>query len=788
MPVLAAVIVVSLGVGIGVNTVVFSWLQARILHPLPGVSRSATLKGIEPRTDRGMYPSTSWLEYRDLRARLTAFESLIAFRMAPLYLGSVGTVERAYGLFVSDNYFSALGVRPALGRFFRPDEVSRPGTEPVAVISHGLWTSRYGRSPDAVGRTIRVNGRDLAIVGVAPDDFQGTVLGLSFEVWVPATIAPLLTAGTAELEDRRVRGYLMLARLRDDVQLRDAQAELEAAMRELAQAYPATNTNVTGEILAFWELPRGPQRMMAIALVVLQGLMLLLLLAVCGNTANLVLARASARQQEVGIRLALGASPSRVARLLLGETIVMASFGGLLGAALAVWWTPALVTLPLSGLPVKFTTPIDAGAVAFAVLLGIACGVVIGALPALQLSRVDPLAALRAGAKNAGRSTLRNALMGVQVALAAIVLIVAGLFFRNFMETKETDPGFRREGVLLGAYDLAGRNMAAPDIKAFPARLLEALRQAPGVEGAAIATNVPLDIHGMPLRSFVVEGHARTDGGMDQAVNNVVTPGYFELMGIPLVAGTGFAPLTDNAAPPQAIVNEEFVARYLAGREPIGRRLRARSRDHVIAGVARNSLYNAFGEPPTPAIYLSYRDNAVAVGEIHVRTTPGAEKNVTADVRRAVSGLDPELPVFNVRTLDEHVETNLVFRRVPARLFMVLGPMLLVLASLGIYAVVAYSVSLRTMEIGIRLAVGATAQRVVAGVVAENLRVILAGTVIGWMIAFVAAQELVGGRFMSLPVFVGVPAVLLLVSAFAIWLPARRAARLDPVRALREMP
>jgi predicted permease len=786
MPVLATIIVVSLGAGIGINTVVFSWMQARLLHPLPGVPGSASFVLVEPRnTDNGMYLGTSWPEYRDLRERLRAFPDLLAFRMVPLYVGESGSVDRAYGLLVSDNYFSALRLQPSLGRFFRPDEVSRAGGEPVAVISYGLWQARLGGATEAIGRPLRVNSRDVEIVGVAPREFQGTVLGLNFDVWLPATLAPVVLRGSRELEDRSVRGYSAMGRLRPDSTRGHAQSELDAAMSELARVHPRTNAAVKGEALSFRQSPRGPQRLLTTALAILQSVMLLLLLAVCGNTATLVLARASARQREIGVRLALGASPWRIATLLLTENLLLGVLGAALGALLAVWGTQGLLALPLSGLPIRFQTRVDGLGLAVAMILGILCGLTSGGAPALHLARLDPQTALRSGAKPAGSRRLRHTLMGVQAGLAVLVLVAAGLFLRSFLETRDIDPGFRRGRVLLAAYDLTGRNTDERARRAFAGKLLDRLHTLPSVEAAALATSVPLDIHGLPSRAFTVDGHTRTDGDSDRALANTVTRGYFGVMGIPLRAGADFAELADVAAPPQVIVNEEFVRRYLDRLEPLGRRLQARGRSYAIAGVVRDSLYNAFGEPPTPIVYFSYRDGPTVSVEIHLRTRSAAATAAAHDVRRIVGELDPDLPVFNVRTLADHVETNLVFRRVPARMFAVLGPLILGLAAIGIYAVVAYSVSRRTMEIGVRVALGATTRRVVWHFVAEHLGVVSVGALGGWLLAFVVVLNVLGGSI-DAPVFAGVPVLLLLVAALASWLPARHAARVNPIDALRQ--
>jgi predicted permease len=784
MPIVAVVVIVSLGVGIGVNTAVFSWIEAVVLRPLPGVAAASSFYLVEPRSDTGSYTGASWLEYRDLRERLPAVADLFAFRMAPFGVGG-DRVERTFGLLVSGNYFSALGLRPALGRLLMPDDVKQPGGEPVVVVSDGYWRTRLGGDPAAVGRTIRVNGRVLTVVGVAPARFQGTVLGLNFDLWVPATLAPALLAGSRELEDRSLRGYTMMGMLAASVPRERAQSALDDAMRQLARAFPETNGRFTSEVIPFWQAPRGPQRLLARALAILQGILLILLLAVCGNTANLMLARASARQREIGMRLALGAGPWRVVTLITLENLMLAGIGAVLGAAIAVWGTTAMRAVPFIGaFPIRFQTGIDEVGLAFALVLGVSCGLLFGLPPAVQLARVDPHAAIRSGARDAGRSRMRDALMAVEVGLALVVLLAAGLFFRSFSEARETDPGFRREGVLLAAYDLTGKNVDAAGAREFAARLLDRLRVIRAVESAAIASSVPLDIHGLPLRTFTLEGRARSEQAPDRALTNTVTPGYFRTMGIPIDAGADFADLRDTAAPPQAIVNEEFVRRFVGEGETLGRRLEARDRTYVITGIVRTSLSESFGEPPKPVIYLSYRDRAPSQGEMHLRTRPGAESLLAPEVERVVRELDPALPVYDVRTLTEHVEKNLFLRRIPARMFVVLGPLLLVLAAIGIYASVNYTVSQRTAEIGVRLALGGTPRRVVWQIVADSLRIIIVGAVVGWSLAFVIGLHLAKDA-MYATVFAGVPAVLLTVAALACWLPARRAVTMDPVAALR---
>src|SRR6267378_2032130 len=738
MPGLAAVIIVSLAIGIGVNTTIFSWIQMILLQPLPGVSGASNFLLVEPRTETGGYPGASWLEYRSLQTEVPALRDVAAFQMVPFNVGETGQTERTFGQLVSGNYFSALGLKPAIGRFIRPEEAERPGTEPVIVISHDYWQTRFGGAPGTVGQKVRVNERDLIIIGVAPREFQGTMLPLKFELWAPATLAPALLGGTRDLEDRSVRAFSLIGMLRPGATREEAQAEFSTAMAQLARDYPEASAGIGGEILPFWKAPRGPQRLLISGLAILQGVMLLLLLAVCGNTANLMLARGSTRQREMAVRVALGAGRWRIVSLVLSENMLLALLGTSLGAAIAVWGTTALRVAPMIGaFPILFPTRVDEFTLAFAILLGAACGLIFSAAPAVHLARLDPQDGLRSSFNTPPRSRARKVLMGVEVGLAMVVLLAAALFVESFRSARQTDPRFRPEGVLLAAYDLSGRNPDEASEREFAARLLDRLRSLPDVEEAAIATNVPLDLHGIPARSFTVQGRVRTEAGQDRAISNTVTPGYFKVMAIPLLEGNDFAEMEDRAAPAQ------------------------------------------------PAVYFSYRDRPQDQGEIHLRTRSGNETALTSEARTVLRDLDPMLPLYDVRTFSQHIERNLFLRRIPARMFAVLGPLLLGLAAIGIYAVVSYAVARRTREIGVRLAFGATSARVVLQIIRENLRVITWGAAIGWVFALVISVRAITKGVVDLPVFIGVPAVLLGFATLACWIPARRASRVDPMAALR---
>jgi predicted permease len=786
MPGLAAVIIVSLAIGIGANTTIFSWIQMILFQPLPGVSGASNFLLVEPRSETGGYPGASWLEYRALQTQVPALRDIVASQMVPFNVGVPGQTERTHGQLASGNFFFALGLKPAIGRFIRPEEVERPGTEPVVVISYDYWQTRFRGSPTAVGQKLRVNDRDLIVIGVAPKEFQGTMVPLKFELWVPATMAPALLGGTRDLEDRSSRGFSLIGMLEPGATRQEAQAEFSTAMAQFARDYPEASAGIGGEILPFWSAPRGPQRLLISGLAILQGVMLLLLLAVCGNTANLMLARGSTRQREMAVRVALGAGRWRIVSLVLSENMLLALLGASLGAAFAVWGTTALRIAPMIGaFPILFPTKVDEFTLAFAMLLGVACGLIFSAPPALHLARLDPQDGLRSSSNTPPRSRARKALMGVEVGLASVVLIAAALFLQSFRSARHTDSRFRAEGVLLAAYDLSGRNPNEASERQFAARLLDRLRSLPDVEVAAIATNVPLDLHGIPSRSFTVQGRVRTEAGQDRAISNTVTPGYFKVMRISLLEGNDFAEMGDRAAPAQAIVNEEFVRRYLNGADAIGRRLQTRAGSFAIIGVARNSVYDSFGEPAQPAIYFSYRDVPWDQGEIHLRTRSGNETALTSEARAVLRGLDPMLPLYDVRTFSQHIERNLYLRRIPARMFAVLGPLLLGLAAIGIYAVVSYAVARRTKEIGVRLTFGATSGRVVLQIIRENLGAITWGTAIGWLLALVISLHAFPNGPLSFSVFVGVPALLLSVAALACWIPARRASRIDPMAALR---
>jgi predicted permease len=792
-PGLAAVIAGSLAVGVGANATVFSWIQARLLAPIPGVARGADFHLIEPRNENGGFPGASWREYRDVAAATNTFDRVIAFRLAPLNVGAADWSERTFAMLVSGNYFRALGLAPVTGGLFTDADTSTPGGPALVVISHRFWQSRLAGAPNVVGQPIRLNTQVFTIAGVAPPGFQGTVMGLNFDLWVPATAAPLLMPGTNELENRASRGYLMMGALARGRSLAEGRDDVARIMSELATRHPDTNRTLTAAVLPQWQSPRGPQQSITAALAMLQALTLLVLAAVVGNTTTLVLARATSRQREAAIRLALGAARWRIVSLVLSEYVVMGAIGAALGALLAAWGTDALRAVPMpspAGLEVSFVTGIDALTLAFAMALGLVAGIAIGLPAAWQLSRPRPQAVLRSGGAVAGRHRLRDALVALEVALAMVVLVVSAMFVRNFSRTQTADPGFRLEGVLLAAYDLNGRGPETTTAAAreFAARLLPRVQALTGVAGAALATSVPLDIHGLPARRFTLEGRAREDGAQDEALANVVSAEYFDALDIRLVRGTTFARVDDAASPPQVIVNEEFANSLGGGADVVGRRIEAGRRSYVITGVAENTLANSFGEAPSPFIYFNLRDLPSPAVELHVRAREGTDARaeaLAADVRRAVRELDATLALYNVRTLSAHVDRNLFFQRIPARLFSVLGPLVLALVALGIYAVGSHAVGERRAEIGTRLALGATSGQVIRLMVVDAFRVVGLGLAGGAFVALLIDPKALSGSFSEGLLVTGVAVLFGLVALAASYVPARRAGNVDPNLTLR---
>jgi predicted permease len=793
-PGFTAVVVLSLALGIGANTVVFSSIQASFLDPLPGVEHGARLMVIDPRDRSGTYLLSSWLDYRDVREQQTSFREIAASSVRPLNLGGPdGQDERIWAELVSDNFFPLLGVRPALGRFFTANESTHPGSSPVAVIAYAFWQTRFGGSPTVLGQTLRLNDVVFTIIGVAPEKFKGSIVALGFDVWVPLTMAGQLIPTSKELTARDNRPLLLLADLKPGITVPQARTELEAIFRRLAAAYPETNADLTPDLLPLWRSPVGPpQRLLLGALATQQILVFLVLLVVCTNTANLLLARATVRQKEIGIRLALGAGRFRIIRQLLTESLLLALLGALGGVLFSLWGIDALHHVRMPGnLPIKVVTHLDAVGCAFSVLLGIACGLLFGLAPALQLTRADVNPALKVGGREAGaapRHRLRDLLVAAEVAIALIVLVLAGLFLKSFRNAHTADPGFDTRGVLLSSFDLAAKGYDQKAARAFVRELLPRLQATSGVAAATVGTFVPLDVRGLPKTPFALEGQAASAGRPEVALFGYVAPGYFQTLGIPLVDGSDFVDLNNETRPAEVIVNEAFARRYWPGISPLGRKLIVKDSTYEVVGVARDCQCVSLSAKPAPLLYFSLRDRFSFNLTLQVRTR-GDPLAFAPEVRRVVRGLDANLPLRDVSTLTQSIEESLVVIRIPALILSTLGPLALLLAAIGIYSVLSYSVAQRTHEIGVRLALGASPRNVVALIVRQGIAVVATGLVVGlgtvYLASFYLSRILVKVPPGDPTIFLTIPALLLAIAWLACWLPARRATKVDPIVALR---
>ncbi|MBA3849727.1 MAG: hypothetical protein C0502_06995 [Opitutus sp.] len=789
-PYLSAVVILSLAIGIGANTLVSSWLRQALFEPLPGVTQPVLL--LEVRDDMGNYSGTNWPEYRDLPGLLPSVSGIAAHRLRALYLGDSERDSRIFAEYVSGNFFPLLGVRPALGRFFVPEEVAQPGSAAVVVISHAFWQHHFQGAPDVLGRPLKLNGVAFTIVGVTPPEFRGAYNTLGFDVWVPLTMAEALQPATLELRSRLHRSYHLLVQLRPGVPPAQVQAELAHAARKFSDINRSAETNrdITFELLPLWRSPRSGT-ILAGSLATLQIFALLILIVVGVNTANLLLARATTRRREIGVRLALGAGARQILAQLLTESVGLALLGAGLGLLFAVWGVDLLQQMPVpSSLPVRISPPLDWFSLLFATGLGTACGILFGLAPALQLARGDVLESLRGGRGLAGgRSRLRDLLVGAEMAVALLVLVLAGLFLKSFRNAQKFDTGYDAERVLLANLDLAGRGYDQQSGMTLLNNLLPRLAALPGIEAVSAAGAVPLDIRGLPTGNIYVEGRPYDPKNPEWIIWFNTAPGYFTTLGLPLVDGRDLSPLERADLPLDAVINEEMARRCWPGVSPIGRRFEIGGTFYTVAGVVRNAKYVALNEAPRPVAWLTLRAQFIFSPTLHLRAASGSPAALLPAVRAAVRGLDAGLTLADTRTLARHIDNNLILQRAPARMLAVLGPLALALAAIGLYAVIAYSLGQRVQEIGVRLALGATPRTVVRMMLWQGLRVVLVGAAVGFALSLVASyllqKVLVGVPFGDPVIFAGIPALLLGVALLASWLPARRAARVDPLIALR---
>jgi predicted permease len=791
-PAFTAVAVLTLGLGIGANVSMYSWVDGRLRHLLDGVEDADRVVALNTTYNGRADRNISFPTFEDIRARRPkSIDDLIAYTLAPMNMRvGNGEPQRVFTEIVSGNYFTVLGARPSLGRAFLPEEGAVRGQYPVAVISHKFWQRRFDKDPSIVGRPITLNGLAFTIIGVGPEGFHGTQPYLNLDLWVPLMMQPALMG-----VDRLVRGNRWLdavVRLKPGVRLTRAEADLGLIARDLARTYP--DDAESG--VKLYELWRAPS-MGGAAVTAVMGVQLavagVVLLIACANVANLLLASAATRQRETAVRLTLGASRGRLVQQMLTESTLLALAGGIVGVLVA-YWTKDLARLfiPPAPLPIEINPTLNRAVLLFAAGVTFVTAFLFGLVPALQGAASSVVSALKNSAAavtaTPRRARARKALVVAQVALSLLLLVSAGLFVRTLLNAQSVDPGFLTRRGLVATIDLQPAGYDMPRGRTFFHAMLARVREIQGVEAASIASRMPLGFGSNSSMTAAIDGYTPAQNEDMTVSFNRVGSDYLKTMGIPLMAGRDFTDLDTADRPDVAIVNETLARRYFSGRDPIGGRIRVGPRTLEVIGVARDGKYNNITENPRPFLYLSvqqmYRADIVLI--VKTASEPGA---FVPRLHEVVRSLDANVPLFDIRTIAEHLEVAVFVQRMVASLLTAFGALALLLATVGLYSVIAALAAQRTPEIGMRMALGATRRDIVTLIVKQGLGLTLTGVAIG-LIASLGATRLFKSLLVGVSAtdgisFTGTTLLLVLVALAATYLPARRAARIDPLRALR---
>jgi putative ABC transport system permease protein len=787
---LAAMAIIALG--IGANTAVFSMVNAVLLRSLPyqDSERLVALSGIirretvEPR-------SISYPDFADWRSQNRVFERMAALDSVSFSLTDGDQPERINGELVSADYFPLLGVEAARGRTFLPEEDATPDTHRVALVGYELWQRRFGSDPAMVGRSITLNGGLYTVVGILPRGFRG--ISSQAEIWLPMMMVSSVRYA-AILQDRDEHWHRAIARLKPGVTLAEAESEMEVISRRLEQSYRETNANRGARVTLLREELLGNFRP---ALLILWGAVFFVLAAACANVANLLLVRAMGRQKEIAVRLSLGATRSRLIQQLLTESLLLALMGGLLGVLLALWSTDFLLSISPVRFPAFVHINIDKQVLAFSLGVSVLTGVIFGLVPAIQSSSLNLHETLKDGGRSATESAraarLRASFVVSEVALAMVLLIGAGLMIRSFERLQAVDPGFESERLLTMEMSLPRSNYNRNQIIAFNQRLLEDLQSLPSVEAVALVTDLPLSgsTSAGPIK---VEGQPEAPPGSEiRMYRHGVSPGFFATFGIPLVRGRDFTPQDNAQSSKVVIIGQEMAERYWPGEDPVGKHIAeigSKNSWLTIVGVAEEIKYRGLPRNPDndPDVYyplLQFPDRDLCVA---VRTDTDAA-TMAAAVREQLQKIDPMLPVHNVRAMSEFVADQKAQSRFSTLLLTLFGAVALLLAAVGIYSVMAYSTRQRTREIGIRMALGAQTSDVLGLTIKRGLKPVIVGVAVGLAGAFAITrlmEKLLFGVSATDPTtFLAIALLLIVVALAACYLPARRAAKVDPQVALR---
>ena len=796
-PAFTAAAVFTLALGIAASTTVFGWIDALLVHPFPGVRDGDRLASIETVSPTGEFSTTSWRDYVDYRDSLKLVSGVAASLVNAFAVGDENP-QRVSGEYISANYFGVLGVQPELGSLALPSECNdTPGSCPVVMIGHRLWEQRFHGDRAVIGRTVRVNRHKLTIIGVVPPEFRGSVPGFGLYIWVPMMMAPALNGqGDWLFTDRTSLQMWVTARLKPGVAIGQADAEVEACARRIAALSPATSRGFSARLMPVWKAHVGLQGFLLTPLRILMAVCGVLFLIVAANVANLQLVRATARQKEFGMRVALGASPGRLIRQMVTESLLLAAGGAVVGVALAMWLGQSLERmLPVSQYPIALDFSLNGDLLAFAILLCVILAVITGLAPALHSIRVDVNETLkeggRSGASGARLQRARGMLVVSEVALAMVALVGMGLFTRSFLNARAISPGIEARHLLLAQYHV-DTFCSTPEQRAqFCFRLHDRLAAQPGIAAVGYGLDIPLGYGHSSTAVLQIEGYTPRREEDTRAGGGTVSPGYFDALGIPLLEGRDFTERDTESTAPVAIVNQTFAQRFCGGANPVGRRIRADGPWVTIVGQVKDSKYRSLTEAPTPYVYTPFRQGHG--GEFwtafFIRTT-GPARELIATVRREASLVEPTAAAFPVIPFEENLSAALLPQRVAAALLSVLGSVALLLAALGLYSVLAFAVGQREHEFGIRMALGAQSRNVLGMVVRQGMLLTLGGLVAGTILAL-AAGRLIAGFLFNLSasdprILGGVGLFLGAVALLASYLPARQATKVDPATSLRQ--
>jgi predicted permease len=789
-PAFALVAILSLALGIGANTVVFSVVNALVLRPLP-IEHPDRVFFLQSPSGR---PSQSFPNYRDLRDGTSSFEGLVGYRLSPIDLESGGMPVRVWGYLATGNYFDVLGITPAAGRFFHQQDDLHEGAAPFAVLSYDAWIGRFAGDPSVVGRAVRLNHTPFTVIGVAPKGFRGTELWYQPDLWVPMMMEPQIEVGNNWLENRNTWNTWVVGRLKPGVTPRGAEADLNRVASELAREHPKEDDGLrlalaqpglVGDALG------APVRAFAVGVLVLAGLVLL---AACANLASVLAARGADRRRELAIRISIGAARGRIIRQLLAETLVLAAAGGAAGCALAfaaaralsAWHAPVDV-------PVQFDIAIDTRVLLFACAASAVAGLLFGLAPARQASRTDPNSALKDGdaaGMARGRWPMRDLLVAVQVALCVVLVSACALSLRGLQEALTMSLGIDPRGVTIAGFDLGLGGYSKDAGAAFQRRVLDAVQRIPGVDSAAYSNSLPLSIDQSNSTIYPDDRPTIQTSKVQRADIYEVSPGFLRTLGIRLDQGRDVDWHDEAGTPRVAIVNRTFARSVMRTDKALGRHFSYgwRADPIEIIGIVEDGKYESLTESPKPVVFESILQRYNGTTTVLVKSARPPDQIVAA-MRQAIAQLDPSLPLYQAGTVDQMLGLAMFPSRAAAVALSAFGLLAVVLAATGIHGLVAYAVSRRRREIGIRIAVGASAGAVLRVVLGRIALLVGVGAAVGLALAIAAGGVLATIVYEASPrdpyVLAAVVVIVAAVGAVACWAPARRSLKIAPMAALR---